>query len=703
MSYSITQYPLSWLDNPSIKLPRFQRKASWDEKKNFKLCISVFKEFPTGVMILNSTADGNYWLLDGRQRRSAFRKMIEDPVNIYEWAMKYIGFKPTSDHAEVSDLFWGKIEEYLQSDKATAMRTVNKKNVYEDGEKNRPEVKDEETEDDEASVYGLEEDLIFEGGMHISSFNTEQQLQSLITLLDLILMVHQKKNNKMSSWEQTFHLIEYFQFLPYYKNSKKSGEKEPINRIELKRFMSDLYKALAEANTKEMISIDKIIDYYLIKYPVNENKRERFINTMKQNEKAICDYIKTVHQADEIFGKAVVGIIKLNQVTELDAQNIFSLVNSGGTQLKAEELLSAKPFWNEVVETDEHVLSHVRQLYRTIELDAPENIVKWDIPATLLSRIDKEHLIFKRYDESKANMNRITLGFKLLSAIHNGGISAKHVASFEKNDMENWKEDVDEIVEDINDIIGALLATSYFKSLISWGKSVDDLLGNAIALEFIAILHKYWIELGRPRNSGQARLVFLRSALALLDRLIFEYSTKVWRGSGDSKLSTDMINYKERIKTVDSEDWLKFVTGAAEGFYNSAKTNVNVLTPVLYHFNAIDHKKPICSVDYEFQVDHIIPQEKLKENSLINLNYIDCLSNLSLLPKIGNTSKSSKLLNQLEPRLREIVSEYTGIDQKDFEKYSTITENSMKSLIEHRKSIFIDTLERRITELSTIG
>ena len=37
----------------NIKLPRFQRKQSWDEIKNFQLCLSLFKEYPIGVCILS--------------------------------------------------------------------------------------------------------------------------------------------------------------------------------------------------------------------------------------------------------------------------------------------------------------------------------------------------------------------------------------------------------------------------------------------------------------------------------------------------------------------------------------------------------------------------------------------------------------------------------------------------------------------------
>lgn len=36
----------TFVENPEIKLPRFQRKQTWNEIDNFKLCISLFKKYP---------------------------------------------------------------------------------------------------------------------------------------------------------------------------------------------------------------------------------------------------------------------------------------------------------------------------------------------------------------------------------------------------------------------------------------------------------------------------------------------------------------------------------------------------------------------------------------------------------------------------------------------------------------------------------
>lgn len=43
----------SFITDRNVRLPRFQRKQTWDPKKNFQLCISLFKEYPIGVCILS--------------------------------------------------------------------------------------------------------------------------------------------------------------------------------------------------------------------------------------------------------------------------------------------------------------------------------------------------------------------------------------------------------------------------------------------------------------------------------------------------------------------------------------------------------------------------------------------------------------------------------------------------------------------------
>ena len=109
----------TFITDRAIKLPRFQRKQTWDDKKNFQLCISIFKNYPMGVCILSVDEEKGRSLrelLDGRQRRNALTLMYENPENIYTWARKFIGFKNNDQILDIHEHFMDKINEYLEAD-----------------------------------------------------------------------------------------------------------------------------------------------------------------------------------------------------------------------------------------------------------------------------------------------------------------------------------------------------------------------------------------------------------------------------------------------------------------------------------------------------------------------------------------------------------------------------------------------------------
>ena len=185
MSYIIEPISIfSFVTDPSIKLPRFQRKATWVKEQNFELAISIFQDYPVGVVIVNKEKEES-WLLDGRQRRSALIQMRENPVVLYDWAKKYIGFKSNEDPSALRDKYWEKVDKYLQKE--------------DNNENGQPE-----------DNYGGEEEDIED------SFDSEKQKEGLQTLLDLILMVHQIKVNK-SRWERDFDFSKFFHKIEYIK------------------------------------------------------------------------------------------------------------------------------------------------------------------------------------------------------------------------------------------------------------------------------------------------------------------------------------------------------------------------------------------------------------------------------------------------------------------------------------------------------
>lgn len=643
MGYRIEPLSItSFLDENKMKLPRFQRKATWGKKQNFELAISVFQDYPVGVVIVNKEKDVS-WLLDGRQRRNALKQMRENPVELYEWARAYIGFAKNADEFTVKQAYWDKVEKYL---------TTETKGFEDDSS-------------DDVSYEGVEENTSEE-----DSFDSQKQRKGLTTLLNLILMVHQNKPSG-SKWEATFDFTKYFARIKYAPMSNN----EKVDPILLRRFMLDLINDAERANDGD-ITEDYLFDFYNNTYTFKDSMDNKFKIELNKRFKDIKNSIDIINETEKIFSDARIGIIWLTNASPLDAQNIFSRINKGGTQLKAEELLSAKPYWNVEVKTnDSDVVRLVAEMYSKLGVSKQETIVRWDVAATVLQRIDDQMLIFDDYSHIKKEeipMDRITLGFKLISSFFERGMSSKYVIDLEKNNLD-WNMDITDIVNDINKICEILLNTPFFQTLQAWKKPIAKLLGNAIALEFLTIVWLDWKDKGKPTVSSGSLKAVQRDAKILFDRLVYEYSTKTWRGSGDSKMANDIRNWKNRIQPVDGLAWKNFITGACSGVYNGQNTTVNLLRPVLYYYYVLTDSTPYNQVNTSFDVDHIIPQEAFKDNVMLDLNLKDSLSNLALLPKKDNISKKSKKLNEITDQwLINSVTTFAGIQKEDFDKYSNV-------------------------------
>lgn len=645
-------------------------ESDMGQKQNFELAISVFQDYPVGVVIVNQEQKIS-WLLDGRQRRSALSTMRDNPVELYEWARSYIGFGKTADELEVKTTYWEKVEYYLQTE--------------------------ETTEEDDDSINQYEEDDGTAQDEEENSFDSTKQRKGLQTLLDIILMVHQNKPSG-SKWEQTFDFRKYFSRLKYApsKNNFK------INPKGLRRFILELLKAIDQENDGERTQ-DFFIEYYLQNFDVKDQSKFETDVAMKWTN--ILNSLDVIDRSEKVFADARIGIIRLTNASPLDAQNIFSRINRGGTQLKAEELLSAKPYWNKTVNmVDQPVAERIKEMYGNLGIPTPDSIVRWDIAATFISRIKDENLIFDTYEDARKkkeiSMDEISLGFKLLSSIYAQGMSNKHVNELEQNESIQWEYDIEELVRGLNTVCSILLDDTFFKFYQSWKRPITKLMGNAIALEFLSIMWLDWKERGCPSTVSGETKALQRDARILFDKLVFEYATKTWRGSGDSKMSSDIKNWKSRIISVDASDWNTFINGACNGNYNGQDTTVKTLRPVLYYYYVITNCAPINQVNVSFDVDHIIPKERFIGNTMVSSAYRDSLVNLALLPTKDNISKKAKALNEITDHwLKLQITTYTGIEESQFDRYSDIS--NISDLHKQRSGLFATAfIVNRATALS---
>ncbi len=506
MSYIIEPMPMiSFLEDSKIRLPRFQRKATWDKKQNFELAISVFQDYPVGVVIVNQEQKTS-WLLDGRQRRSALSTMRDNPVELYEWARSYIGFGKKADELEIKSKYWEKVEKYLQTEE-----TPDKK-------------ENEDTKDDDINYYGEEEEVVeINLDSEENSFDSAKQRRGLQTLLDIILMVHQNKPSG-SRWQQTFDFTKYFTRLKYAP-AKNNNKVEPKA---LRRFIWELLTTIDKENDGKRTQ-EFFVEYYLQNFDVKDQKKFEKDVSMKWND--ILDSIDVVDRSEKVFSDARIGIIRLTNASPLDAQNIFSRINRGGTQLKAEELLSAKPYWNRSVNvSDQTIVARIREMYSNLEIPVSDSVVRWDIAATFISRIKDENLVFDTYEDARKkkeiSMDEVSLGFKLLASIYVQGMSSKHVIELEKNESIRWESDIDQLAYELNMVCNILLADTFFKYYQSWKRPITKLMGNAIALEFLTIMWLDWKDMDvqvlyqqRPKHCREMlEFCLISSCLSMLLR-----------------------------------------------------------------------------------------------------------------------------------------------------------------------------------------
>lgn len=223
-----------------IKLPRFQRKQTWDEKKNFELCISVFKEFPIGVCILSRDVEKkeHQILLDGRQRRNALDLMYKDPENIYLWAKKYIGFKKNDQPMVVKDKFDKKIQEYLETEDSEDPTSESE-------EPNRLDIDESEGPiDDSTPFFDLEED----------SYGSE----GLDFLREIVLLIH-NRNSKGSGFTIPFYFGSFAKDLPYIE-----GGTDKLSSSKLKVFI-DNYRNYCDNHDSPYSEANNFYQFFYIR------------------------------------------------------------------------------------------------------------------------------------------------------------------------------------------------------------------------------------------------------------------------------------------------------------------------------------------------------------------------------------------------------------------------------------------------------
>lgn len=650
----------TFITDRNVKLPRFQRKQTWDGKKNFQLCISLFKEYPLGVTIISvdeSNGKTVRWLLDGRQRRNALLQMYDDPENIYNWAKIFIGFKNSDQPNEIEEKFNTKINEYIEADLDEEFDSVS----------------DELVEDNTEGIDTGEEPSIKE-----SSYGLD-------LLLDIIKIIHNKQK-KNTGFTKPFDFTKYADRIPYVDNT---GTGSILVSRRVKTFI-DEYRRYCDDESLDYTSESSFFDFFNGRAIIRDESKIK--SQIHSQWNAIQERILIIEKIDTLLTNSKIGVIEVKNLKSSDSQKIFNIINSEGEKLTAVEILSAKPHWNiQINNPSQLTIDAVTKLYKQIGTSNNlENVVRWDMPATLLKRLGP-NIVFKEFSDSKTDFEKeLTYGFKVMSCIYVGGVKKNDIEALSKVNTINWSTDVEELMYDLQNMLKLIASFSYFKYMKSWKSSMMDLTSDAVAINFIVMAYKDWIRKGKPLGDSKAKQ-FQKNCFILWDKSVWEHAYKLWRGASDQKIANNVsaINQEpEMYSPITTEKWMELLN---EIFDDSTVDSVGVsqimMKPLLYHFYCLSGiQGPDTECDIE--VDHIIPQSLFNESSITNKDIIQHnLLNLGLLPKDENISKGNKKLILIENEwLKSQITKYEFIQEKDFVEYSNV--NNYIKMFQFRRDFF---------------
>lgn len=392
----------TFIGDRTIKLPRFQRKQTWGARKNFELCLSLFRDIPLGVVVIRvDTREGagssrrpilEKHLIDGRQRLNALVR-ASNPEEIYAWAKEALRLRNTQSIDEVTERFWRYVDDYFGEDEADDGRA---------DPADRPELEpagsDESPLGTEGGEGGVDDvDAETGGAMGISAADTAPPAsaiasasrtgpgaQGLQELLEIILVVHPKRPNG-SGFTQPFDLRRFLPSIDFIQTDRATG-RPYVDAAKLAAWIQ--FKRASTAGTHAYpSSIDEFLEW--VGAPQLEpGLRARLREEMGRKWRRMESVFSALDSIDKRLQESKIGYLEIRDCSANEERKIFVIINSAGTPLTAAEILSAKPAWNKVVETpDSSIVREKEAMYREAGIPIPDTTVRWDTAATLLSRL----------------------------------------------------------------------------------------------------------------------------------------------------------------------------------------------------------------------------------------------------------------------------------------------------------------------------
>lgn len=682
-----------YVSDEGIKMPRFQRSEVWNEKQKFDLVLSICKDYPVGSVILcceENRISGitEKWLIDGRQRFSTSRQIRLSPDSLWLWAKRALKVNDKTPDDELCEAFSEYLQVFSNYDKAeheddpeSIRETDEIADETDDSElADSDELSEDDGEENEDTQIGSD-DLLKRDGLSTSTRK----------LLELLLFCKNNRKGKNYGLTQAFNFEKYIVksdkfarnfFVPGDSKKKISGEKT-LGFI-------DAYKRHCLSGRMDYKTCDNYLNFVDDEYEFKDQKTkikyENLIRVSWESHqlKAIAFY----EWAESILSASKLGVISVTGASAGDEQKIFSLINSNGSPLSAAQILSAKPAWNapisglDVARTDS-----IKKVYKYLRNDDVDfdNCVKWDLPACLFIEIRNGDILFPfsayKSDEKKIG-KAITLGFKILSGLYLNRIT-KDAYDDLSDDKHINNADFSDFVVSLNEMLAKMGGMTYFSTLNSWKLTLSSLIGENATLYFMLAAYHMYLKSGRASAGTTAYRFFEKNIYILLDGIIMEYITSVWKGSSDSLLSNKLKTLKSTYKSdvlldaIPTGDWLKVLNEIMnEGTIQKIDIKFDLIKPLVMHYFCTKGERCSVSYDYTAEFDHIIPQALFATSSIKRKEVKrDSIYNVGLLPKSINASKNDRTLNEISSNnlLVNAVIQYEEIERDRFDEFSSVT------------------------------
>lgn len=683
---------LNFATDREIKLPRFQRKKSWDASKGFGMVVSLVKGYPLGVVVINKTSNGK-WLLDGRQRRATFMSLYEDPSLLYVWACKFLKIKAKDDPSTFAKKYWAALDAYVGADNADA-----------EGDEGDPEG---DTDADYATSDSLTQS---------DEYEVPQRRPELKPFTELLGHLKELHNYRQSDW-----------FSKCFDVDLKIGQKrkiiyytgESIDGFKLRKTIRAYIIANPRKNSQESFQAF-MLESSNLKGPVIS----AYNQATQKNWAAMQQALSFYSYISNLLGSSEIGTVTMHEASDLDAQKVFEIINTKGQKLSPAEISSADRYWNSLLVSPSPLLcQHSKSIYKRLEIEVDSSPVRWDVPASLVEALQAEKK-FGLFWPTRAKINsastageveaNIGYGFKLLAAIKCQSINKSQIEALSRLDALNWDDYLDEVVKSFSEIHDVLTGVPYFSNFLSWNLDLTSLYGPASSIRVAAQFYMDWNAKGRPKAGSTLCNTFIANCLSCMDRLIYERITRQWNSASDNVLRVRLFDFRDKLKTkskyrvesVGEDAWSELMLSVFEsnkvgGVLVESEKSVDIFRGILLHMNScmgVPNSKPYTNES--LTIDHFIPESYFESLPLVDQKKGNWIGNLVAIPETLNKQKSNKPFARLSAPRRKSYILFMGSDSKVLEKLSD--NNDLSGFIASRKKyITKDFLSSRKTALVT--